>query len=429
MSKGLILFATLAVLSACEGNSGDRFGHPPHASSIKPYTLNSPYAELLVPCVTVAQVGKSCQLADLPPIAMNTPEPAIEDIMERVVVSHPWMGMRFEQLLQELPHDLHTLFGAVTAVVIGAEIRPSYYSRVTGAIYLDPYNLWMTQDEKNVISREADYRAAFAEPMRFRSFWRTTRDGRRAFIDYGFDYGGTREISDVVIPMASLLFHELAHANDFMPPALYHQVNVTDSFFEATDALFTQYPSTQLASDVPLESDAMYRIADILYAGATPNDTEKQITAQEVGSHFEPDRATDDYAYRSQYEDFAMAFEEAMMKIHFDVDRDIAFVNAPSTPTSCNDYTIGWGVRHRVGEPRVKARAEQAIESLLPQRDYSAELADFPTPLELPAGKGWCETEQSVDTLANKPGGATPAMMPSGDALRPYDLVLMGQKE
>lgn len=424
--KGLALLAICVLLLGCEENDGDRFGHPPTLQSVYAYLAGTPYEDVLVPCVTASEDHQSCAVATLPPIAMNTPEPAIADIMERVVVSHDWMGERFEQLLYELPEDLHTLFGGVSAVVIGSEIRPSFYSRLTGAIYLDPYHLWLTQEEKNVISRKADYRAAFAEPLSFRAVWRTTREGERAATDSGFANTGTRQIEEIVIPIASLLFHELAHANDILPPHLYAQVDVTDSIYDAAGALESQYPSSLLNDSQPLTSDTLFRLADILYKGATPNNTDKQMTAVEVGTHFYPDKASDDYAYTSQYEDFAMLFEEAMMKIHFDVDRDMAFVDAPANPTSCMDYTIGWGVRNRIGEPQVLERAAWTIEMLLPHQDYTAQLATFPAPTDLPVGVGWCATATFNDVLLSKPGGLYPAKQPvmyPGDLLPPYDLI------
>ena len=74
--------------------------------------------------------------------------------MERVVVSHDWMGVRFEQLMRRMPTDLVELFAPVTAIVIGSDVRPSFYSSFRGTINLDPGFLWMSVPEKQTISVE-----------------------------------------------------------------------------------------------------------------------------------------------------------------------------------------------------------------------------------------------------------------------------------
>ena len=68
-------------------------------------------------------------------------------IMQRLVVSHDWMGQRFKEVLDILPAEILQLMSGVTAVVIDDDIRPSYYTNWTGAIYLDPANLWLTNDD------------------------------------------------------------------------------------------------------------------------------------------------------------------------------------------------------------------------------------------------------------------------------------------
>jgi hypothetical protein len=94
-----------------------------------------------------------------------------------------------------------------------------------------------------------------------------------------------------------------------------------------------------------------------MYHGKSASFTQTQLTALEVGEAFELDIANDDYAYASRYEDVAMLFEEAMMKYLFSIDRDIAYTNRPATGSNCDAYRVAWGVRGRLGDSDVKARA------------------------------------------------------------------------
>ena len=189
--------------------------------------------------------------------------------------------------------------------------------------------------------------------------------------------------------MASLLFHELAHANDFLPPTQYEGLSRTQSFFQATQNI-TQV-SDVLNTLFGLESAEMFRLAQVLYAGASPSDTDLARTAPEVGGFFGVDQASDNYSYFTRFEDLAMLFEEAMIKKHFGVDRNLAFVSNPAEPEDCDSFVVGWGVRNRIADTEVKIRAEWVANQLLPNSDHSTFFDELPEPQAMEAGKGWCE--------------------------------------
>lgn len=416
----------LAVLLivGCGGRRSERN----ELNNIAPYRADGPYAGILARCASAQSSRQSCRLGDLPPLGLESSNPTVDDIMNRVVVSHRWMGTRMEELLHALPEDIHLLMRGVTAVVIGSEIRPSYYWSMTGAIYLDPASLWITHQERDTISRKQDYRAGFSEPMAFRSFWRYTLGDSPAYRHQGLDSPLERSLDDILLPMASLLFHELAHANDFFPPHAYHLVSSDQRFVEAASALAPQRLSTDLTVNMGLQSDEMYHLAGILFRGNTPSTADTQITAAQVGEFFVDDQASDDYAYSSQYEDLAMLFEEAMMKLHFGIDRDMAFVTPPSDTAiaGCNDYRIGWGVRNRVGDHLVSARAAWATQALLPESDYSEFFEQLPPPQALGRGQGWCASirlgapnyQRGLQPLS------APQPLPLDQTQRPYRLLI-----
>ena len=150
-----------------------------------------------------------------------------------------------------------------------------------------------------------------------------------------------------------------------------------------------------------MKSDMMFHLANILYRGANASATDRAITATQVGEYFDPDSGNDDYNYYSQYEDVAMLFEEAMMKLHFDLDRDVGFVHSTNSQF-CNDYIVGWGMRNRIGLERVKERAQWVVAQLLPHRDYSEFFGSIPEPRYLPVNVGWCSTETFVGISTEK---------------------------
>ncbi len=414
----------LLALSGCggSGDSGSKFNPNQPSSDYHPAVSISPYKDVLVRCATIERASDACRLSRLPFIGQTGVQPTKAEIMSRVVVSHDWMGTRFSQLLDALPEDIHRLFGSVTAVVIGADIRPSYYWAATGAIYLDPADLWLTASERDTISRAPDFRSDFARELNFLSLGRYVVGNNYAWDYYPLDgTASSRPLSAIVRPMAALLFHELAHANDFIPPSRLHQVNSNNRPAEQVNAFIEHLPSVDLASRMPLTSAMLYDLAKVMYQGDKASNAQKLLDAQTVGAHFASDGANETYAYSSMYEDTAMLFEEVMMKYHFNVDREIAFTDAPTTADAyCDAYMVRWGVRNRVADPLIQARAAMVVSQLLNRTDVSAYFANLPATRPMVNGKDWCANlSEYTASGAAKASLRTPEPRPRPDDLNP----------
>lgn len=130
-----------------------------------------------------------------------------------------------------------------------------------------------------------------------------------------------------------------------------------------------------------------------MYRGVSPTASDLAITGAEVGAAFEVDAAADDYAYTSQFEDVAMLFEEAMMKYFFNADHDIAYTSVPEEgQQGCEGYDMEWGVRNRLGDSAVKARAEFVVNQIYPNLDTEAFFQNFSMPQDLNLNGTWCES-------------------------------------
>ncbi|MCY7316893.1 MAG: immunoglobulin domain-containing protein [Rubrivivax sp.] len=161
--------------------AGQLFGDAA-ATRVQPYRLMSPHATNLARCVFDPALffnnGNTnlCTLGTLPLLAQQTAGavPTVAQVMDRVLVSHDWMGARFEQFLltQDASGDFRRLLGSVTSIVIGAHVRPSFYWAATGAIYLDADNLWLSPAERDSVSEVPDYRAGFGGELDYTGLWR-----------------------------------------------------------------------------------------------------------------------------------------------------------------------------------------------------------------------------------------------------------------
>ncbi len=403
----LILIALLVGLTACGGGGGGNsaanppatssqppvssqpyvFDNPGMRSRAKPYIQSAPHKDVLTRCTVTLREGQECSLTTLPLLGMETSDPTVDEIMARVVVSHAWMGERFRQVLEVLPVEIRLLTRALTAIVISYDIRPSFHTTQTGAIYLDPAGLWITQEEEASISDEPDYRSEFGKVLNFIMLWRYTRDEQYVtFLPTDRD----RTVDEIKYRMASLMFHELAHANDYFPREAMQSVNRNIPIWQAIAQ--QNRPSSNLAQQYPLRSSLMRGLAQVSFAGASATAIQTTYTAEDVAGEFPNDYANDYYNYTTNREDMAMLFEELMMLYSYAVDRDVAVTNYPDSE-ECADYIVAWGQRNRILEPATGQRALYVAGRLLPELLPTLEgfLASYDTgPTLMVNGKDWC---------------------------------------
>lgn len=314
--------------------------------------------------------------------------------MDRVLVSHDWMGEVFERFLrtQDVHGDFRRLLGSVTAVVIGSHIRPSFYWSATGAIYIDAENLWLNAAQRDVIGEVPDYRLKFDDELNFGGPWRYTIGNSEAQLDFPPDSRTpSRDTSYLLYELGRLMYHELAHANDFFPSAVRASVDPSRLVYQAVPPT---RPSDRLAQRYPLTSAEMFDLARVKFFGVAPTEVQKAYTPAEVGDFFRVDVATDEYNYSrpagvaNSLEDLAMLFEEFMMSHRHGVRRDVAFTTKVLDGQTGADLIVAWGSRGRIGEPTIRPRARQVIGELAPWIDVAAVDA-LPAPVPMRPGESW----------------------------------------
>lgn len=372
-------------------------------ASTFPYDNTGLYAQDIVNCVYSNQLTSSCPLEKLPLIAHQSLTPTVEDIMSRVVVSHRWMGDRFRDFLlhNDNNNDFKNLLRATTAIVISYDVRPSFYWAATGAIYLDPKNFWLSPDERDTINESPDYRASFGRELEFTMPWRYIKDN-----DYATDYPSetiriTRNENDGLYRLASLLYHELAHANDFFPKTEWFIHDQSSRVLDA--ALSTNFESDNLAIAYPLFGDEIYALAQVSFSGETATSFQKSYLPSDIKDFFKIEVANDYYNYSSPREDYAMLFEELMMQTRYQVLRDTAVTNLPSGEnTSIRDYIVAWGQRGRIGETNIKDRVEFVTKRILPEFESAMIIANLPPPIAMIEGDDWLDNLSISPTVTGK---------------------------
>ena len=382
-----------------------------HVSRVHSYKPAGSYAGTLAACAYNAQLqytGTSinvCPLAVLPFLHTTTGGnvPTVAQVMDRVLVSHDWMGKAFEDLLTANASntDLLRLFNGVTAVVIGAHVRPSFYYALTGAIYLDADNFWRTADERDVIDEAPDFRSNFDRDLQYSGLWRYAANNQNIFLPFPATSRIPRDLSVVLQEAAWLLYHELGHASDFVPVSVRGALNPTLS---AWANIAPRYTSGQLPSDIasgtyPLTSAPMFALAQIKFstgpvADATlvngiPYATLKTYTPNDVAGFFSTDIATDEYAYSTTREDIAMTFEEVLMSRNHGWRRDVAITDKVTATSTGSTVIVRWGQRGRIGETTIRPRAQYVVGELAPWLDAGATVAALPAPIAMRVGQTW----------------------------------------
>jgi hypothetical protein len=384
---------------------------------VHPYRQASLYAGVLQRCAYNVELfyrddgtNNLCPVSTLPLIQAEAgPDgiPTVEQIMGRVLVSHDFLGANFEQFLRNSdPHgDLRRMFGSVTAIVIGSHVRPSYYTPATGAIYLDAGYLWLRAEERDVVTEVPDYRLAFAKQVNFETLGRMVR-----FNDYA-RYGShpwdraARSTDELVFGLGRLLYHELAHAADYIPPA-QRALDPSRSIWGNVGGRVTDrtLPSDLPAQQYPLRSAEMKGLGQVLYMGATATATQKAYTATQVGAFFASDVASDDYAYSifedsNSREDLAMLFEEFMMGYRHNTRYDVAYTDRYPDDADTDAMIVRWGQRGRIAEAAIKPRVKLVLQRVAPWIPVSA-VDSLPAPVLMTPGTTWAQN------LAISPAGA-----------------------
>ncbi len=314
--------------------------------------------------------------------------------MDRVVVSHDWMGETFEQLLRtQASQDMLRLFNGVTAIVIGAQVRPSFYYALTGAIYLDAENFWLTAAQRDVINEAPDFRSDFDRDLMYSGVWRYTQNNQNIFVPFPETSRTSRDISYLLAEAGWLLYHELAHASDFLPPSVRPALNNSLSAWENISPRYQaqQLPSDQMTASFPLQSAQLAGLAQVKFFGAMADATQRAYTPTDVADFFAADRATDEYSYSTTREDLAMTFEEFMMVRNHAWRRDVAITDKIGPNTTSSNLIVRFGQRGRIGETAIKPRAQLAVQELAPwvlQADPNA-VANLPAPVAMRVGDSW----------------------------------------
>jgi len=369
-------------------------------SRVYPYRAQSAHAQALSDCIYTPRLSRSnpnnlCTLGRLPLLGQATAgaTPTVDQVMDRVLVSNDWMAEVFERFLreQDTNGDYRRMLASVTAVVIGGRVRPAFYWNATGAIYLDASYLWLTPEQRDSVSEAPDPRSNNGAALNFATPWRYVKDNRHAVTSYAVVQRQTRAIEELRYELGRLLYHELTHAGDFMPPRVHASLAGNLRVYEASPSLTT---SQDLANRLPFFSSEMQGLARVLSFGDTATAQQIAYTPADVTFFFSRDRVNDDYSYSVasgagfSREDAAMLVEEGLMQLRYGVLRDFAVTNKLLPEASSADLLVHWGQRGRIGEAAIKPRLKLVLAEVMPWVD--AALVDgLAPPLALRAGQSW----------------------------------------
>lgn len=395
------------------------------------YKENSPYADSIEACVYSNQLTSPCTTSKLPLLGQMSGSTAKDKIMDRVLVSHQWMGDNFDTFIDQMDpnSDFATLLQSVTSVVISYDVRPSFYWVVTGAIYLDPSDLWLLAEERDVINEAADYRSNFSNELGFIMPWRYVKNNQYVSDTTPRSTRINRTLTQLSPDLSSLLYHELAHANDFFPSSIHSSLGIDnqtllDHYQRRTDA--AALISDKVSAQFPLSSDEMFNLAKVSFRGETATSVQKGYQPSQITQFFSNDIASDYYAYSSKREDTAMLFEEAMMSHRYGILRDMGVTDRPEN-ASASTIIVDWGQRGRIGQNSLQDRAAFVLDGIFPSINGTSLISDLPEPIAMKPGESWSENLEISPLVNNKKTSlvqqgmiqidspSTPALRISGD--------------
>ena len=205
-----------------------------------------------------------------------------------------------------------------------------------------------------------------------------------------------------------MLYHELAHANDFIQYNDLADVSGDMTPWQAAAALEDTQVWRELYNEVQLtaQTSYLYGLAAVRYFDDEPTEFQASVTADFVGAEMANEGKMTFYGYSTPREDVATLFASAMMKYHYDVDYHVGFVNKPvdNPQASCNDYKVSWGVRNRLAGGQVAPRAQLVVNKMMrpsANRDqfFASELG---AESSLRIGAGWCDSVSDEIQLSKR---------------------------
>ncbi len=356
---------------------------------------------------------KPCKISQLPPLGLTTNAITIDSIMARVWSTEPWMTQRIKELLTALPSEYLRLFRPVTGIAIADYVGPSHYWAATGGIYINPSFLWLTQEEKDNVAVYQDERIEKSKQLNFRVKWRYVGQNSTTPILSGSAANNVdeRQLQNILGIFAAMLSHELAHANDYLPP---HALELLDPQETFADAVYygrnNDIPMLRISKNLQDKYPIANQLTNLAraYYGGIDSAGYQDWQASDVGFSFQYDGASSLYGHYSKEEDIAMLFEEIMMKEFFSLDRDMGFADVADdlahNRTDCQAHKVHWAQRNRFAAPSVRQRAEYVARQILPEYDFSELFNKLPSSTQLETD--WCSHHNSIDISPDTDSGS-----------------------
>ncbi len=353
-------------------------------------------------CTIIKNNKSICTLNELDFLYQAGP-PTLNDILAKTITTEEWMANNFKKLLEQMPDVITTLFGSITAVIIHPLIPYGFFFPATGAMYISPQLLAFTDRQKNTVdaaSQKIDF-CNIDSPLSFHFISRYVKDGQTIFVDTPqadqntwhappLDQPVLTSESTARYALASLLFHELAHANDFYPAEQLSTRNLYTTLDDfrlndhgtLTSALYLRWPLSDITGLLTQSSHT-------INAGKYPSASLMAADAASISKVFFNSAANDLYSYHTATEDTALLFEELMMKHHFDIDREIAFISPINLHAQgCENLIFHQSARNHHLSTYILPRALFVAQQLDPHFDA----AQYQNKHDQQASFSWCRT-------------------------------------
>jgi hypothetical protein len=413
----MTVVAFVALISGCGGGDGGSSQQENNTTiekeikfegekfaQLKAY-IETEQSDELLSCFAKGNAGEYCDLSEASPLGAGKTmdqKLSIEDVAERLLVSHEWMGDEFVELLERWywleDRDILDLFRPYSSIVISFEgqFYGYYFVEESATLVLSGFALWKDKQQYEdlfVESGGSSSHSGIAE-IPFQSWQRqidsVTKQETYQSIYYDEYDNNVRFTHQLRPQMMQIIAHTSAHAFDSYPQSTLSSLDEQDSLFTHVQSLAL---SNLLENNYPVyKSDLVTDFANYRYDGATPTDRLVNSTGQEFYDELVNSQAITTWGYHSAYESLAMLFQQYALYKYEGVIMDLSVVGWEDNDYYCNEYEVIAGRRGYSDD--VKARMAYAASIVL-GIDMSVALDDLAEVEEksIPAGLGYCESE------------------------------------
>jgi hypothetical protein len=295
----------------------------------------------------------------------NAGQISISDIKKRIVTQETWLADNFIYLLENIENndDLMAMFGSVKLIVLSNRISSAFYAFDTASIYLPSNFLQLSISDTKKSEQQGDDRSARAKDFSFFDL-HILKQNQYYLSPRSYN------LKDNKYLLASVLYHELAHAADYFSFEELKLLPIQGKINSDLEELVGGPIDSEIKSnfDNLLKSELLKSFAHFKQYGEGLSFSVDNIDALVARDEIKSDCSLDFYSYTNQREYFAQMIRTFLLKKNHNIDTYLVIIEEKEyNKDNYLSSKVFWGEKNRMSDDCIFDSAISYYKSLFPK--------------------------------------------------------------